>query len=194
MQLAPVANPTQKSGSQTQPQSVTKPSPLLQAANVAFGNLIDLANTHPDACGFLPNDSLLHAKLGAPVQVYEVAAGDRSRYQAGQAIKSLFKPTERWMFPVMIGDQIRCMVQVKSNGHDYVPGEPSKILGVAWNKIMEKWPVTAGFHPQLIVNPEMPGYYFSVPELAQQNLTDTDQMIYSPGDLSPASVILASWR
>jgi hypothetical protein len=189
MQLAPVV-PAQKSASQVA-QPAVKLSPLMQAAQLAFGDLIDVANKNPDACGFLPSDNLLHARLGEPIQVYQTTG---ERYISGQPVKSLLKPAARWMVPVMIGDQIRCMVQVKTDGKEFVPGSPSKILGVAWNKIMEKWPASAGYHPQLIVNPEMPGYYFSVPELAQQNLTETDKVIYSPGDLSPASVILASWR
>ena len=194
MQLPPVAVSAQKSTPQRQTQAFTDPNPLLQAGNVAFANLIDMANSHPDACGFLPDDMLQSARLGDPIPVYQVAATERAHYQAGQPVKPLLKPADRWMFPVLIGSQIRSMIQVTHNGHNYVPGGPSKILAVAWSKILDKWPAAAGFHPQLIINPEMPGYYFSVPELAEQNITDTDQMLYSPGELSPANVILASWR
>jgi hypothetical protein len=194
MQLPPLAASAQKSTLQRQTQAFTDPNPLLQAGNLAFANLIDMANSHLDACGFLPDDILQNARLGDPIPVYQIAAADRAHYQAGQPVKPLLKPAERWMFPVFIGPQIRCMIQVTHTGHNYVPGGPSKILGVTWSKILEKWPAAEGFHPQLIVNPEMPGYYFSVPELAEQNITDTDQMIYSSGELSPAAVIMASWR
>lgn len=194
MQLPPVAVSAQKSTQQRQPKVFTEPDPLLRAGTLAFGNLIDMANSHPDACGFLPEDILLHARLGDPIPVYQITTPDRAGYQAGQPVKPLLKPADCWVFPVSIGTQIRCMIQVTHNGHNYVPGGTSKMLGVAWNKILEKWPAAEGFHPQLLINPEMPGYYFSVPELADQNITATDQMIFSPGDLSPAAVILASWR
>ncbi len=187
-----VANKVATPAPKAAPQPVVKISPFQQAANTAFGNLINVANVNPDACGFRPGDSLLHAKLGEPIQLYQVASGQR--YKVGEPVKSLLKPSERWMIPVMVGNQIRCMVQVKRDGQEFVSGNPSKILGVAWGKIIETWPTAAGFHPQLIVNPDMPGYYFSVPELAQPNLTDTDKVIFAPGDISPASVILASWR
>jgi len=196
IQLPPVATVAQKFTSQPPPQNLTEPEPLLRAGNQAFYNFMDLANSQPDTCGFLPEDNLLHARLGDPIPVYQISTPDRLRYQAGQPVKPLLKPTDRWMFPVYIDSQVRCMLQVVRNGqhYNYVPGGTSKMLGVAWNKILEKWPAPAGFHPLLLVNPEMPGYYFSVPELPEQNITDTDQMIFSPGDLSPAAVILASWR
>ena len=196
MQLPPAAIASQQSTLPAHPQNLSDADRLVQAGNEAFGNLIYMANSQRDACGFLPNDNLRHAQLGDPVPVYEIAAPDRAGYQSDKAVKPLLKATERWMFPVLVDSQIRCMLQVERNGHNYsyVPGSTSKTLGMAWNKILEKWPTTAGYHPQLLINPEMPGYYFTVPELAEQNITDTEKMLYSPGDLSPAAVSLASWR
>lgn len=196
IRLPPVTASVQKPAIQPQPQRFSERDPLMRAGNLAFGNLMDVANSHPDACGFLPDDVLLDARLGDPIPVYQIAAPDRARYQAGQPVKPLLKPADRWVFPVLIGTEIRCMVQVTRSGDksNYVLGGPSKMLGVAWNKILQKWPAAEGFHPQLLINPEIPGYYFSVPELPDQNITDTDQMIYSPDSLSPAAVILASWR
>ena len=86
------------------------------------------------------------------------------------------------------------MVEVSQIGREYVPGKGNKSLGMAWNKILEKWPAEAGYHPLLVVNPDVPGYYFTVPELPEQNLTDTIQMFYFHPGTSPADVILASWR
>jgi hypothetical protein len=168
---------------------------LLKAGQQAFYNLLDAARAYPDAYGFLPDDSLQLARLGAPIQVYQVTEQDCVRYRAGQPVKPLLKPMARWEFPVFIGDQIRCMVQVTYSGHNYVPGDGSKMLGMSWNKILAKWPASKGFHPQLLVNPEIPCFYFTVPELDVQNVTDTNEMIFSDdADLSPAAVILASWR
>jgi hypothetical protein len=86
------------------------------------------------------------------------------------------------------------MVEVKQAGHDYVPGKGNKSLAMAWGKIQQKWPAKEGFHPLLLVNPAVPGYYFSVPELPVQNITDTVEMFYFNPGTSPADVILASWR
>ena len=192
----------------SEPVSYTAPAPvahrplrirtdqerLALAGQTAFGNMMDLANKYPDAYGFQAGDFLSDAKLGEPLPVYMIAEADRANYQAGQTIKSMLKPAKEWVFPVLIGDRICCMVQVQQVGHEYVPGKCNKSLAMAWSKIQEKWPAEEGYHPLLVVNPEVPGFYFTVPELPQQNITDIIQMFYYHPGTSPADVILASWR
>jgi hypothetical protein len=194
MILPPISAPMSKPAIRPQPQCFSETDPLSQAGLQAFGGLINMAGISPDTCGFLPDDLLLDARLGEPIPVYQISDQECANYHAGQPVKPLLKPADRWVFPVLIGTQIRCMVQVTRNGHNYVPGSGSKMLALAWNKILEKWPAAEGFHPQLLIHPEIPGYYFTVPELAEQTITETDQMIFSHGDLSPAAVTLASWR
>lgn len=167
---------------------------LLMAGQTAFDNVMDMANRYPDAYGFQDGDFLSDAKLGAPMPVYMIDENDRANYQSGQAVKPLLKSAKQWVFPVMMGDRICCMVEVRQLGHEYVPGSGNKSLALAWSKITEKWPAEDGYHPLLLVNPEIPGYYFTVPELPQQNITDTIQMFYFHPGISPADVILASWR
>jgi hypothetical protein len=164
------------------------------AGQMAFGNMIEQADKYPDAYGFQEGDFLSDAKLGNPIPIYTIEESARTSYQSGQPVKPLLKPAKEWMFPVLMGDRICCMVGVKQAGHDYVPGSGSKSLAMAWNKILEKWPAEEGYHPLLLVNPDVPGYYFTVPELPVQNITDTIQMFYLHPDTSPADVILASWR
>ena len=166
---------------------------LSQAAQVAFNNIMDLADKYPDTYGFGPGDVLANAHLGGAIPIYTIEEHDRTSYQSGQPLKPLLKPADRWVFPVLIGDRIHCMVEVYRDGRSYTPGGGSKMLGICWGRIMQRWPVSKGYHPQLIVNPSIPGYYFTVPELETQNVTDINQMIFPSGDLSPASVILASW-
>ena len=167
---------------------------LVMAGQTAFDNVMDLANKYPDAYGFQAGDFLSSAKLGTPIAVYTIAESDRASYQNGQPVKPLLKPARQWVFPVLMGDRICCMVEVSQTGREYLPGKGNKSLAMAWNKINEKWPAEDGYHPLLVVNPEVPGYYFTVPELPQQNLTDTIEMFYFHPGISPADVILASWR
>ena len=166
----------------------------MRAGMTAFGNVMEQVSKYPDAYGFGPEDTFTATKLGDPIQIYTIAEEDRAKYKAGQAIKPLLKPTESWVFPVLAGDRICCMVQVNYTGRDYVPDKGSKLLGLAWNKITQRWPVEKGYHPCLVVTQDIPGYYFTVPELPDQNLTDIVQMFYIRPTLSPADVILASWR
>ena len=167
---------------------------LVMAGQTAFDNVMDLANKYPDAYGFQTGDFLSDAKLGTPISIYTIDESDRVSYQNGQPVKPLLKPARQWVFPVLMGKRICCMVEVSQAGHEYIPGKGSKSLAMAWNKISEKWPAEDGYHPMLVVNPEVPGYYFTVPELPQQNLTDTIEMFYLHPGTSPADVILASWR
>jgi hypothetical protein len=167
---------------------------LVMAGQTAFENVMDMANKYPDAYGFRANDFLSDAKLGAPMVVYAIEETDRLNYQNGQPVKPLLKPAKQWVFPVLMGNRICCMVEVKQEGREYIPGKGSKSLAMSWNKIQEKWSLEDGYHPMLVVNPEVPGYYFTVPELPQQNLTDTIEMFYLHPGTSPADVILASWR
>jgi hypothetical protein len=167
---------------------------LLQAAQIAFQNVMDQASAYPDSYGFQADDVLQNARLGGSMPVYTVAEADYLNYQTGQPLKPLLKPADQWVFPVTIGSRVCCMVQVSHVGHNFVPGGGNKLLGQAWNKIIQRWPVSQGFHPQLVANANVPGYYFTIPELPTQNLTDIIRMFEYETDLSPAIVILASWR
>ena len=167
---------------------------LIMAGQIVFENVMDMANKYPDAYGFQAGDFLSDAKLGAPMPVYTIEESARASYQSGQPIKPLLKAAKQWVFPVLMGERIGCMVEVKQIGHEYVPGKGNKSLGMAWQKIQEKWSTEDGYHPMLVVNPDVPGYYFTVPELPTQNLTDTIEMFYFHPGTSPADVILASWR
>jgi len=167
---------------------------FLMAGQVAFANVIELAGKYPDSYGFQAGDFLSDAKLGTPIPVYTIEESARANYRAGQPVKPLLKAAKQWVFPVLMGDRVCCMVEVKQTGRDYVPGKGNKSLAMAWNKIQQKWPVSEGYHPMLLVNAEVPGYYFTVPELPVQNITDTVEMFYYNPGTSPADVILASWR
>lgn len=164
------------------------------AGETAFDNVMDMANKYPDAYGFQAGDFLSDAQLGEPMQIYTIEESARANYQSGQPVKPLLKPVKQWVFPVTMGDRFCCMVEVWQNGREYVPGKGNKSLAMAWAKIVQKWPAEDGYHPLLLVNADIPGYYFTVPELPQQNITDTIEMFYFHPRTSPADVILASWR
>jgi hypothetical protein len=190
----PVAYVAPKPRLHRPPVANTPEQRLQRAAQIALGNMLDLANKYPDAYGFGPGDIFEETKLGGAIPVYTIAEADRANYKSGQPVKPLLKPANQWVFPVLVGNRTCCMLQVQYTGHDYVPGTGSKSLAMAWAKITDKWRAEDGFHPQLVVNPGVPGYYFTIPELPAPNMTDTVQMFYYHPDLSPANVILASWR
>jgi hypothetical protein len=191
--VSPVATPAKPKAHRTKAPE-TPEQRLQRAGKMAMNNMLDQANRYPDAYGFTANDVFTETTVGDPIPVYTVAEKDRAAYQAGQPIEKILKPANRWVFPVFAGARLCCMVEVTYNGHEYIPGNASKFLAMAWDKIADHWPASEGYHPRLVVNPDLPGYYFSIPEHPMPNVTDTCQMFYLHPSLSPADVILASWR
>lgn len=167
---------------------------LLMAGQSAFAMTMDMATKYPDAYGFRAEDVFADAKLGDPMPIYTVEEPDRAAYKRGEPVKPILKEAKQWAFPVTVNHRVACMVTVTYSHHDYVPGKGSKILGMAWDKITEKWPAEEGYHPCIVINSAVPGYYFTVPELPQPNMTDIVRLFDYHLNLSPADVILASWR
>lgn len=167
---------------------------LMRAGQIAFQQAMESAKTYPDAYGFHAEDTFSEAKLGDPMPIYTIDESDRAKYQHGESVKPMLKETKQWAFPITCRGRVCCMVTVSYTGRDYVPGKGSKVLGMAWNKITERWPAEEGYHPCIVVNSEVPGYYFTVPELSDPNMTDIVRLFDFQTRLSPADVILASWR
>jgi len=173
---------------------LTDEQKLLKAAQDKFDKVIDMASKNPDIFGFAPDDKFDEVKLGDPIRVYTVAPADRDNYQDGQPIKAILQPANQWLFPVILNDEVRVMIPVRRVGKQYAADNCSRSLAMVYEKIEERWPASDGYHPQLVANPNLTGYYFTIPELADQNLTDTGEMFQYNPTLSPASVILASWH
>jgi len=173
---------------------LTDAEKIEQAAQTGFSRVMDFAQQYPDTYGFAPDESLDQAKLGDAIPVYSITATNRHSYQEGQPVKPLLQPTGDLIFPITYNGEVRYMVQVKKTSKGYVTGDGSKALAIVYEKILTAWPASGGYHPQLIVQKGVPDYYFTVPELPDPNLTDTSCMFQDSPVLSPASVILASWR
>lgn len=176
------------------PPPLTDDQKLALAAKAACDNVLDLAEKNPDTFGFSPEERIDLARMGKPLRVYTIAAADQQNYQDGQAILPLLQATNEWIFPVVLNNQVRFMVPIRRVGQDYVAETSSRSLAMVYQKILDRWPASQGYHPQLVVNPNLADYYFTVPELPNQNLTDTTDMLQYNPTLSPASVMLASWR
>lgn len=175
------------------PSPLTAEQKRLKLAQDGFGDVMNLAYTYPDAYGFMPDENLRAARLGNPIPVYTLAQPGRMHY-TGQPVKSLLQPADEWVFPIILENRIRFMLQVRGSGHDHVLGHGSRALAMVYEKILARWPASEGFHPQLVIQPNRPGYSFTIPELPDQNLTDTGRMFDFNPSLSPATVMLASWR
>ncbi len=182
-----------RASSGQEPAPMTAEQKRLKCAQDGFADALTLAYTFPDAYGFMPDENLGAARLGNPIPIYTLAQPGRMHY-TGQPVQSLLTPADEWVFPVILENRIRFMVPVRGVGHDYVLGHGSRALAMVYEKILARWPASEGFHPQLVIQPNLPGYSFTIPELPGQNLTDTSRMFDFNPALSPATVMLASWR
>lgn len=161
----------------------------LQVAQDGFGNVMDRAADHPDTYGFLPDEELGNATLGPEIPVYTIklAGHDKS-----DPVNSLLQPANEWLFPVMLNNHVRYFVRVASDGSNFVLEDGSRGLAMNYDKILAQWPADKGFHPKLITVPGMPGYFFTIPELPDQNITDTSRILDFNPEVSPASIVLAN--
>ena len=200
-QLAETARPVKRVPIQTatvfssrhKPQAMTDEQKRLEVAQDGFAHVMDMARNYPDTYGFLPDEDLKAAKLGDAIPIYRVGLQEQDTY-TGQPVSSLLKPSDEWVYPVILDNRIRFLVQVRYDGHDYVRGLGSRALAMAYEKILDRWPASEGFHPKLVTIPNLSFYYFTIPELPDQNITDTSRMLDVSPSLSPATLVLAAWR
>ena len=187
MTIQPVA----VSSSFHEPQALTEEQKRLKVAKDALSDVLDQARDYPDTYGFSPDERLSAVRLGDAIPIYQIALQGREKY-AGQPVSSLLKPADKWVYPVILDNRIRFLVQVRYDGHGYVRELGSRALAIEYDKILVRWPASEGFHPKLVTIPNQPFYYFTVPELPDQNITDTSRMFDINPSLSPASLALAN--
>jgi len=171
-------------------QGMTFAQKQLKVAQDGFSDVMDQAHNYPDTYGFSPDENLKAARLGDAIPVYRIALQDREKY-AGQPVSSLLKPSDEWVYPIILENRIRYFVEVRYDGHGFVRELGSRALAMAYDKILARWPASEGFHPKLITVPNQSFYYFTIPELPDQNITDTSRMFDMNPALSPASLVLA---
>jgi len=191
------SNPARNSilyGEDDDDSKLTDEQKLAKTVRIRFGNVINMAMKNPDVFGFGSGERVDLATLGEPIPVYSISEDDQRNYQAGQPLKPLLQATNEWIYPVILSGRIRYMLPIKRVDDQYVATPGSRALAIVYEKIEQHWPKSKGFHPQLVMNPNMPNYYFTIPELDQQNLTDIGDMFQYHPRLSPATVILASWQ
>jgi hypothetical protein len=173
------------------PQVLTAEQKRLEVAQDGFDDVLDQARNYPDTYGFSSDEKLSAARLGDAIPIYKIALQVGMKY-TGQPVSSLLKPADEWVYPVILDNRIRYFVQVRYDGHDFVRELGSRALAMEYDKILARWPASEGFHPKLITVPNQSYYYFTIPELPNQNITDASRMFDMNPALSPADLVLAN--
>lgn len=176
----------------------TKSAKFQEAALSGLDALLDKAERSRDIYGFKADDHLGQADLGEPIPVYTVNGEDAGNYSVGQEIEPLLQESGRWLVPVRVDGSFRAFIEVdKTPTNTFVARTGSLTAARVWKKIIKRWPPEKNFHPRLVIRRDIPGYFFTIPEIDPQNMTDIVQFVSEvdrPTTLSPAVVILHSWR
>jgi hypothetical protein len=188
----PNASPSPRAHPDQQTEAIGK------AAEPKFDDVMDHAAHEKTAYGFENEDNLEDAKLGDPLPIYTISEKDATNFSPAQDVESILKPSGHWLVPVTVKGALRTFISVSENSnHEFEAGGASVITARVWKTIASRWPAEKGFHPKLVSFPGIPGYYFTIPELQPQNLTDIVEVLAEAdqaANLSPALVTLHSWR
>jgi hypothetical protein len=168
------------------------------AARPAFDDLLDRAVHAKMAYGFASDDLLDEAVMGEPIPIYTVTQEAACEYCDGDEVASILSESGQWLVPITVDGALRAFIQVsKTSSNTLVAARGSTAAARVWKTIIQRWPTEKNFHPKLVVYRNIPGYFFTVPEISPQNMTDIVKImaeVDKPATLSPATVILHSWR
>jgi hypothetical protein len=115
--------------------------------------------------GFTETDSLDKAHLGDPFNLNTIAPDALLNYSEGVPVSSILTVTDMWYFPVMIQNEIRCVLVV-----DYMDGKWQAVslgyadLAKSLNQVRRNWPAENGYNPVLIAVFQAKKHLVMVPE------------------------------
>lgn len=155
---------TPQSGAQDAPQEV------IQAAEQKLPFYLSLAASDMEGMGFDEDDNLNDAVLGHPYLENYIHSTEVENYQEGDTIYDVMTEGSMWYFPVMIGDETKCLLGVDMMDGTWkavVFGSATvaKRVGLA----RKVWPLSEGYDPLFITR--YPDRFFSVPQVDEYNLT-----------------------
>jgi hypothetical protein len=122
--------------------------------------------------GFDKGDSIQHATLGEPFQVFSVVSPDT--FQRGISCKSVAKVSKKWFFPVLMRGEAKTVLEVflRKDGIWEAAGIGGTAIAKSLGAIRARWPLEKGYDPYLIDFPPFHKTYFTVPEVDDYNLTE----------------------
>ena len=122
--------------------------------------------------GFADGREIAKAVPGRPMPVQAITPAALHAWKPGDAIGGLLSATTLWYVPVLAGGEVRAVLVV-----DWVEGGWQAVslgyvpLAGPLGMLLEQWPESGGYHPQLVMVVQAQQYLFTVPELGGDNLT-----------------------
>lgn len=200
--LCLAGNATPSDSTQNAKTNAAEIAAILAIAQPKCDSVLEEAIKARSAFGFEADDDLSQAVVGDPIPVYTVDETDACDFCEGDKVESVLKESGQWLVPITINGTVRTFVKItktSDNGtNQYVASMGSTAAAKVWRVILDRWPAKENFHPKLVMYPRIPGYFFTIPEVNPQNMTDIVRILAEvdnkPTALSPASVIIHSWQ
>jgi hypothetical protein len=128
------------------------PSPVMSAAIDGVDYFAArLSNEALAKFGISNRQQLAHASIRQPFREHVVPAERLLAYQPGEELTDLIEATDRWLFPVLVQDQVKALLIV-----DELQGVPSAValgsaaLAESLMQVRARWPVNEGFQLQYV--------------------------------------------
>jgi hypothetical protein len=132
--------------------------------------------------GFSASTSLSDLTIGTAFKVCGVDYNALKSSNISTTVSSIFSAKSRWGFPILENGQMKMRIEVKNSNGSWERGRwGAPGLMPEWQKIVEAWPLSKGYHPILIETGM--GMYYHVPEVDSHNLTRIMIMTNNNGQL-----------
>ncbi|HOO90198.1 MAG TPA: hypothetical protein PLA74_05180 [Syntrophales bacterium] len=153
---------TPQSGAEDAPQDV------IRAAQDGLPHYLSLISNDMEDFGFDEDDNLDDVVLGHPYRENYI---DVDNYTEGDTIYDVLTEGLTWYFPVMIGDETKCLLGVSMKEGPWEAmmfgrATVAQRIGLVRNV----WPLSEGYDP-LFFTRYPTNLYFSVPQVDEYNLT-----------------------
>ena len=178
------------------------PQEVVQAADEGLPVFLSLITpSQMEDFGFSENDNLDDAVLGRPFQQYLIYNADVIHYKDGDTIYDVLTEPIMWHFPVMIGDESKCLLGVdKIDDNWEAVSIGAALLAQRVDLARRVWPILEGYDPLFSVSLAISTYFFSIPQVDEYNLTQLnywpqieseDELTQLYQDLRPLSETIA---
>ena len=125
--------------------------------------------------GFSEDDDLDDAVLGRPFLEYLIHKREVLNYREGHTIYDVLTGSSEWCFPIMIGDESKCILKVTMMDNNWDVVAIGGAIIAKWVGLARKvWPISEGYDPLFVKCWTVGTYYFSVPQVDVYNLTQLD--------------------
>lgn len=126
--------------------------------------------------GFDNSTKLTDLKVGKPFKIYKLIVDsiknlDDKKFDEKISVSKMVDPLEIWEVPVFLNGRCVWLFQVwkTKKNPKWHPGISERCYP-GWQKVIEAWPDSAGYHPLMIYLRSTPKY-FHIPEKDDYNLT-----------------------